>query len=146
MSIQSSLPCHAVPVLPTLGARPRLGQHPMPGIDAHGRVDRPTRPTRSRRGVRLTRPGQVVVVTALLCLVLAMWSWWGSPTAASGHAHHPATHSIVVKPGQTLWDIAGKIAPGKDPREVVAQIEDLNSMSDPGELIAGQPLFVPSYH
>jgi nucleoid-associated protein YgaU len=88
----------------------------------------------------------VVVVTALLCLVLAMWSWWGSPSAASGHAHHPATHSIVVKPGQTLWDIAGKIAPGKDPREVVAQIEDLNSMSDPGELIAGQPLFVPSYH
>ena len=104
---------------------------------------RPTRP--SGPSTRLTVRGRVVVVAVVLLAVLALWAWWGNPTAASNVQHHPSSHSVVVQPGQTLWDIAGRIAPNRDPRRVVADIQDLNGLTDPGDLVAGQPLYIPSY-
>jgi nucleoid-associated protein YgaU len=142
----------SLPVRPTRIARPggRGDFGRRPAVDAAvspvGPATRPSAPpSRLTQSVRLTRRGQVLMVGVLLALVLATWSWLGSPTAASSHAHHPSAHSIVVRPGQTLWDIAGEIAPDKDPRTVIAEIEDLNAISDPGDLVAGQPLYVPTY-
>jgi Tfp pilus assembly protein FimV len=86
-----------------------------------------------------------VVVSIVMLTVLALWAWWGNSTAASDVPHHATSHSVVVEPGQTLWDIAGRIAPDHDARQVVADIEDLNGLSDPGSLAAGQSLYVPSY-
>jgi Tfp pilus assembly protein FimV len=117
---------------------------------------RPTRPTpRGRASTRLSRPsrastrltvrGRVLVVSIVMLTVLALWAWWGNSTAASDVPHHATSHSVVVEPGQTLWDIAGRIAPDHDARQVVADIEDLNGLSDPGSLPAGQSLYVPSY-
>lgn len=110
---------------------------------AHGVGHRPTRP--SVPATRLTARGRVVVVAVVLLAVLALWAWWGNPTAASSVRHHPVSHSVVVQPGQTLWEIAGRIAPDRDPRRVIADIEDLNGLTDPGGLVAGRSLFVPSY-
>jgi Tfp pilus assembly protein FimV len=93
----------------------------------------------------LTVRGRVLVVTVVLFAVLALWAWWGNSTAASDVQHHAASHSVVVRPGQTLWDIAGRIAPDRDPRQVIADIEDLNGLSDPGSLAAGQSLYIPGY-
>lgn len=109
----------------------------------HGLGHRPTRP--SAPSTRLTVRGRVVVVAVLLLAVLALWAWWGNPTAASNVQRHPVSRSVVVKPGQTLWDIAGRVAPNRDPRRVVADIEDLNGLTDPGDLVAGQSLYIPSY-
>jgi LysM domain len=105
---------------------------------------RPTRP--GAPATRLTVRGRIVIVAVVLLAVLGLWAWWGNPTAASNVHHHPVSHSVVVQPGQTLWEIAGRIAPDRDPRRVVADIEDLNGLTDPGGLVSGQSLFVPSYH
>jgi LysM repeat protein len=52
---------------------------------------------------------------------------------------------ITVQPGDTLWGIAREIAPGEDPREVIAEIERLNS-SVGAVIQAGDELVVPVDH
>jgi LysM domain-containing protein len=94
--------------------------------------------------VRLTRRGRVVVMLALLGLALAVVALVGSPAASTDTPHHATSPTVVVQPGQTLWDIAAEAAPASDPRDVVAEIVDLNNLADAGAIRAGQPLFVPA--
>jgi LysM repeat protein len=49
----------------------------------------------------------------------------------------------VVLPGETLWEIAGEVAPGVDRRVTVAQIVKLNDLAS-AEVHAGQRLAVPA--
>lgn len=49
----------------------------------------------------------------------------------------------VVRPGDTLWAIATRSAPSVDPRLVVQAIRAANHI-DPGSLVPGQQLSVPS--
>lgn len=94
-------------------------------------------------GVRLTRRGRVVMwlmVVALVCTVLVLVA---APAVSTGTPHHARTEVVVVSPGQTLWDIARSVAPEQDPRAVVAELADLNGLSDAGALRVGQPLVVP---
>jgi hypothetical protein len=68
----------------------------------------------------------------------------GGPSALAG----PETERVpvaerVVLPGETLWGIAGEVAPGADRRETVAQIMELNSLSS-AEVTAGTRLSVPA--
>jgi LysM repeat protein len=46
-----------------------------------------------------------------------------------------------VQPGDTLWSIAGEVAPGRDPRRVVEQIRRSNHL-DSVSLTPGQTLKV----
>lgn len=56
----------------------------------------------------------------------------------------PERVSVVwVEPGETLWDVAERSAPGYDTGAVVARIHELNAI--PGNaVLAGQALQVPS--
>lgn len=94
--------------------------------------------------LRLTARGRLVVVLALLALVLALSTFVGSPAASTAATHHSTSPTVVVQPGQTLWDIAAEASPDSDPRDVVAQIVELNDLADPGAIRAGQPLYVPA--
>jgi hypothetical protein len=78
-------------------------------------------------------------------LALGASTWWGGPAASTGEEHHQVTETVVVAPGQTLWDIAAEVAPDEDPRVVIADIVDLNRLADAGSVRAGQPLHVPEY-
>ncbi len=51
--------------------------------------------------------------------------------------------TYVVQAGDTLWSIAGSVAPGQDPRPLVQVIMEANRV-DPGALMPGQTLVVPS--
>ena len=51
--------------------------------------------------------------------------------------------TLVVQPGQTLWQIAEDLAPGADPRTTIALIVELNDLSG-GGLAAGQELRLPA--
>ena len=53
------------------------------------------------------------------------------------------TVSVTVQPGESLWAIAGSVAPERDPRDVVADIVQLNNL-DAARVMPGQQLFVPS--
>jgi nucleoid-associated protein YgaU len=95
--------------------------------------------------VRLTRRGRIVLVLAVLTLALVGFALIGSPAVSTGEAHHAAKHTVVIHGGETLWDLAGRIAPGEDPRVVISDIVDLNNLSDAGSIRVGQKLYVPSY-
>ncbi len=110
------------------------------GTREHGCVA----PSESRAcDVRLTRRGRLALVTLVLLTVFAAFTVLSGPAVSSGEANHATSQSVVVGPGETLWDIAQRLAPGEDPRDVIAEIVDLNALSDAGEIRVGQKLFVP---
>lgn len=93
--------------------------------------------------VQLTRRGRLVLLVAVLGAVFAVLTMLSAPAASTGQTRHSSAHTVVVEPGQTLWDIAASSAPGEDPRDVIAQIVDLNSLPDSGSIRVGQPLYIP---
>jgi Tfp pilus assembly protein FimV len=50
--------------------------------------------------------------------------------------------TVTVHPGETLWQIAARVAPQDDRRVLVLQIEQLNHL-DNGRVAAGQQLRLP---
>ncbi len=93
---------------------------------------------------RLTRRGRLLVVLLSAGLLLAAFSLGraDSQAAVAPPTDGAALEQTVVMPGDTLWSIARDIAPDNDPREVIAQIRELNDLS--GGLIAGQQLLLPT--
>jgi len=53
---------------------------------------------------------------------------------------------VRVHPGQTLWDIAHRVAPDSDVRTTVDRIVELNGLSGAGDLRVGENLRVPVTH
>src|SRR3954464_5166662 len=93
---------------------------------ARARVAQPApRPRRAgkRSAVRLTRRGRVAVVLLISLVVLAAFSLGRVSLYAAdgGRARAPRRHA-VVQPGDTLWSIARRVAPGTDPRATVEQL------------------------
>ena len=96
-----------------------------------------------RAGVRLTRRGRLVLLTLLLLLAGLV----GVLVAAStGEAAPPAgpAPTVVVRPGDTLWSIASRYAPGPDPFGTIEQIRQLNGL-DGYTVHAGQTLVLPRH-
>jgi Tfp pilus assembly protein FimV len=93
--------------------------------------------------VRLTARGRAVLVLALALLLFGAFSL-GSVGAEGSTDAAPAVEVTTVLPGDTLWSVAKRIAPGQDPRPVVDQIVRLNDLSGAG-LRAGQQLLLPAH-
>jgi LysM repeat protein len=102
-----------------------------------------TRPA-SKASVRLTRRGRVVVTLLLLGLLLGAFVIFSGQSVATGETGAPEpTRTIVVGEGDTLWEIASEVAGDGDIREVVHEIETLNSLPGP-TLEVGQEIAVPT--
>jgi LysM repeat protein len=100
--------------------------------------------------VRLTRRGRFVrflgtVSVALLIGVLALGRVVGAPARADvSVAPAPLlTQSVVVEQGDSLWIIAQRVAPQRDPREVIHEVRELNGLRS-NLIQPGQVLIVPS--
>lgn len=110
------------------------------------RAARPARPVARRAPlgeVRLTRRGRVVVVAAALLVLLALAVFAGAGSVATERPGTPEpTRTVLVGPGDTLWEIAADIAPAGEVREMVDRIERLNAL-DSAMVQAGQRLQVP---
>jgi LysM repeat protein len=101
------------------------------------------RPAQPVRGTHLTARGRAAVVAALVLLLLAAFSL--GRTGAEGSTSAPAQAQVqeaTVMPGETLWAVAQRLAPGQDPRPVVDQIRRLNGLTS-ADLQAGQQLLLP---
>ena len=103
-------------------------------------------PGRPAAQVRLTRRGRIVVrigSTGLAVLALVAGVLLIDRTAEAGSTSRPVPVTYrVVLPGETLWQIAGEVAPGVDRRDTVARILELNALSSAG-VKAGQRIAVP---
>lgn len=101
-------------------------------------------PAPRRSTVRLTRRGRLVVFVLALIAVLAVGIVLAQGSVATGEKGEPApTRIVMVGSGDTLWDIASRIADDGDVRGMVHQIEELNAL-DSGMVTAGQKLRVPT--
>ena len=94
--------------------------------------------------VRLTRRGRAVVVLVTMALLLVAFSI-GQVSLRAATNTEPAmpTRQVTVHAGDTLWTIAGEVAPDADRRDVMEQLRRLNDLDGTG-LIAGQALVVPA--
>jgi hypothetical protein len=108
-------------------------------------------PASSPAPLRLTRRGRIVLVGVplilLAVLMLSLSGLFHSPAKASDSAADLAvtpTVTVTVQSGQSLWAIAGAVAPDRDARDVVADIVQLNNLSA-GAVLPGQQLFVPTH-
>ena len=93
--------------------------------EPHGVRWQPTGP------VRLTRRGRLLLTLVLLVAAVAaavLLTGGGTAAAGADPARGAAATVVTVRPGETLWAIAERVAPGRDPRDTVQAILDLNGL------------------
>lgn len=103
----------------------------------------PTRASRARRPIQLTRRGRLALVLVTVALASGVATAAGQGAVATDEPGSPSTAIHVVRPGETLWSIAHVVAPGDDPRRTVSRIMDLNGMAS-ASVTAGKALVVPA--
>jgi nucleoid-associated protein YgaU len=94
---------------------------------------------RRRVAAALLLVALVAAVTLLAGPALARLAG-GDPSPAAG-VSAPATTSVVVQPGDTLWSIAAAVAPDRDVRVTVDRLVALNGGA---ALVPGQVLQIPA--
>jgi LysM repeat protein len=97
------------------------------------------RPPMGRRRVRRRRLIAVVLTAGLVGLLSGPVA---EAVAVAGHGG-ASSRTHVVRPGETLWSIATRYEPSRDPRIVVDAIASANRV-DPGSLVPGQELRIPT--
>lgn len=93
--------------------------------------------------LRMTRRGRLLFFIAIAALLLVAFSVGRVSSSAAVTGRPAAARTVVVAPGQSLWEIARRAVPGADPRAVVADLEQLNHLSA-GTLRPGQRLVLPA--
>ncbi|HWK21179.1 MAG TPA: LysM peptidoglycan-binding domain-containing protein [Microbacteriaceae bacterium] len=103
---------------------------------------RPARSARSR--LRLTPRGRAVLLF-LIGMPIALWLLVAQLNggAATGSLEGGSVQIVMVEPGESLWSIAERVAPGSDPRDVIDAIVAFNHLGS-ADVMAGQQLGVPA--
>ena len=97
--------------------------------------------------LRLTARGRLLLGASGLVVALSLisaTSALGSGDGAVSTASELSTYEVItVLPGESLWSIAGEVAPEANRADVVAAIVDLNGLNG-SALHSGQRLRVPT--
>ena len=97
--------------------------------------------------MRLTTRGRRVVV-ALIVIPIIIAAFFaalnGGTAGAADVAVADTSVYITVGSGESLWQIAERIAPTADPRDVVDALSSYNHLD--GELQAGQRIAIPAQY
>ena len=102
------------------------------------------RATRMRLTVRGRRAlAALAALPAVIALSLAVISGGSALASRDTGAASASFTTLTVAAGDSLWSIAGQVAPGADPRDVVDAIVRLNAL-DGVTVSAGQQLSIPA--
>jgi len=95
-----------------------------------------------RPPLRLTRRGRVVLLGFFI--LMACFASAVLLTTASRAQDRPTgpAPTTVVQPDDTLWSIAGRAAPDRDPFSTIAEIQRINDL-DGFVVYSGQTLVLP---
>ncbi|MBD0322349.1 MAG: LysM peptidoglycan-binding domain-containing protein [Aldersonia sp.] len=127
--------------------RPRSGVAHREGAAGPGRGRHPLPADRGRRmdGTHPDGGPAVLIAAALLTAVVVVGLLGLANLRADGPSTVPADTAVVtVRQGETLSDVAARIAPQASSARVVDEIRTLNDMSSAG-VRAGQTLVVPAF-
>src|SRR5262245_17847264 len=102
---------------------PRLDLHAdfhagRPGRSAGVRRHGPARAPRSHRSAAVYRRRRIVAGALGLGLLVAAGqasAALGGPSLTNTERRSPEVEAVVVEPGDTLWSVARRLAPDKDP-------------------------------
>jgi nucleoid-associated protein YgaU len=122
-------------------ARPRRSTRPVPAAARPRATVRPTGPS-ARDAVRLTARGRLVVAVLLAVLAVVALLAVTGPAGATASGSGAVAERVTVRPGETLWQIARRAAPGADPRATIARIQEMNALES-SSVQAGRVLLVP---
>jgi hypothetical protein len=98
--------------------------------------------------LRITQRGRrVLTVIVALPLVVAAFAFAlnGGMAVATNVASSASLSYVTVGAGQSLWQLAVRIAPSADPREVISDIVRVNQLGG-SDVQAGQRLAVPAQY
>ena len=116
------------------------------GLAPRVAVPRAVAPRAVAPRLRLTRRGRAVFATLLaapIAIALAVAGFSGAPAQAGVTPATGTFDYITVATGESLWDLAGWIAPDADPRDVVEALTSLNQLTS-AEVQPGQRLAIPA--
>lgn len=137
-----------VTVRRTASARPARARHLQPcGPASRALAPQTVRPMpiaarpKAAAPLRLTARGRSALLL-LVCLSLAVPLVSGMTRLATLSADPVPVQYVTVHQGESLWTIAGEVAPDADRRDTVAQIRHLNDMTH-STVLAGQRILVP---
>jgi nucleoid-associated protein YgaU len=102
----------------------------------------PVRRARARHasGRRIERRRRAAAGVVAILALAGLWT--SQPAADAPERATTIPRAVVVRPGDTLWDVAERYAPdGRDPRAYVAELVALNHLHGP--LPAGFELELP---
>lgn len=137
----------AVARIPQPGRRERIVPRDQPGGPAAkvrvGGVAAaqpvPMRLRLTRRGRLVVRWAAVLLAAVVACVLTLVLS---RPASAGSQSRPVPVRYHVVLPGETLWGLAGGLAPHADRRDVIAEIIELNALPGAGVSV-GQRIALP---
>jgi hypothetical protein len=98
--------------------------------------------------LRLTKRGRrVLTILAAVPLVIGalVFTLNGGMATATDVAGSTKFEYVTVAAGESLWQLAGTIAPSADPRDVISDVVHLNQLAST-DLRAGQRLAIPTQY
>ena len=107
--------------------------------------ERPIRTQAVLPPVRFTRRGRMMVTGVSALLIGALSVGLATAAQASRAGSAPSARyvaKVAVPPGQSLWTLAQAYDPNADPRLVIQEIRQLNSLTG-DQVQAGAVLWVP---
>ena len=95
------------------------------------------------RGRFVARAVVGMLAAALIAGVFSFGKDVAVAALSSASASAVATHTVVVQPGETLWQIAARELPNTDRRDAVARIRSLNALEG-RSVMAGEAIAIPT--
>ena len=107
---------------------------------------RPLQQPQTATRLRLTKRGRRVLI-ALVVIPIIVAAFFASLNGGGADATNTAVSDssvyVTVHFGESLWQIAERVAPNADPRDVVADIQSYNHITD---IEPGQRIAIPSQY
>jgi len=101
------------------------------------------RPVVAARGINYARRRAMAVVLVVVALLAVAFNMLQTQSAgAAAHSGKASFTYVYVAPGDTLWSIATKYAPERDPQQEITDIQNLNALSG-SDVVPGQRLALP---
>jgi LysM repeat protein len=108
-----------------------------------GNMNRPTLRQATAVAPNFARRRFVVVATAItVATITALSALTGQSATATSQSSKAEFTYVTVLAGQSLWQIAAKVAPDQDPRDFIASVVSLNGLTT-ADVTPGQRIALP---